>query len=150
MDLARVALAVQDGFTVVCATCEWLHRARDSGQQCCGKSQCAGPLAGKQYKDYKGPITEFANMCFVCGSKSTHAIRHNGGGRVFGLCREHLRLVNNVAPAGAVPTRITHVVADNRVIPAENLLAPKKKSLIEEIMKVESHFASKADVSDED
>lgn len=98
LDPTKVALAVNSGLSVVCATCEHFWAAQDRGSESCGQ-RCGGPMSGGAFDKYKGPITDFSKMCFRCGAPATHAVRAVGNVRVLGCCREHIEIIQQWKPA---------------------------------------------------
>jgi hypothetical protein len=103
LDGTKVALVVSQGLSVVCATCEKYWQARDNGKpghECLAVGPCGSPIAGDVFHQYVGPMTQFGEFCFVCGLKSTHAIRVKGYVRVIGCCSTHIRLVNDLRAEG--------------------------------------------------
>jgi len=110
IDPTKVAVAVGRGLSVVCATCEKYHRARDKGvpgDKCLSMDGCGSPIAGDTFHEYEGPMTRLDMFCFVCGARSTHAIRVKGHVRVVGCCRDHVDLVRGLKAEGASPVHIT-------------------------------------------
>jgi hypothetical protein len=82
---------------------------------------------------YKGPIQDKGRWCFACGRDATHALRIPDG-TTFGVCPDHLRLVNSVHAVGLpTPPELT-VLGPER---------PKPKSLAAAIAEVENHFQQK-------
>lgn len=91
--------ALKDGYPITCATCVHFYAARAAGHPTCGKTQCGGPIVGKDFPDYKGqiPRSKFAEICLRCGSKelSCH-VAVPGKEQRFGLCKEHERTFDGV------------------------------------------------------
>lgn len=103
LDAQRVAIAVAQGLSVVCATCEKYWTARDAGvpdDRCLAVDGCGSPIAGDSFHEYRGPMIQFDQFCFVCGNKSTHAVRVADSLRVIGCCGEHIGLVKKLKPKG--------------------------------------------------
>lgn len=103
LDGTKVALALVDGLSIVCATCEKYWQARDIGKpghECMASEPCGSPIAGDVFHQYVGPITQFDEWCFVCGMKSTHALRVKGYVRVIGCCDQHVKLVKELRADG--------------------------------------------------
>jgi len=72
----------------VCSWCEHLHNAvdRSSGENIsvCGE-KCGGPLAGKAFPEYKGPLGgNLSGACFLCGGEPTASVSIGGG--MLGIC----------------------------------------------------------------
>ncbi len=109
LDPLRIALAVQDGLSVVCATCTKYWDARDRGvpdNRCLAVDGCGSPIAGDVFHEYSGPMTQFDRFCFVCGKEATHALRVNGLVRVIGCCGGHVDIVKDLKPEGRSPVNI--------------------------------------------
>ena len=69
----------------VCAWCEHWHNAIDNGSNIgCGK-ECGGPVVGKGFPLYKGPI-DLSKYCFICGNDATSCVRI--GGKLIGVCNK--------------------------------------------------------------
>lgn len=134
---AKVALAVQGGYSIYCATCTKYWDYKDKGASNCGaKDGCKGPLFGGSFHEYDGPITEHARQCFACGQASRYIL--TGGKRDFGVCSNHVAMFEG-----------DKYLVDSKsreVIPASSLARRPKKSLIQEIMKVEEYYAKKAGI----
>lgn len=97
----EVRKATADGLSIVCATCRWYWKARQSGiegHQCAAQKPCHGPISGGVFPEYDGPITDFANLCFVCGKRSRYGIAVKGNIRVIGVCDAHLHLMKDRLP----------------------------------------------------
>jgi len=112
LDQSREALRL--GFPITCATCERLHCAWDTGASDCGHTEtCGGPILGRDFPDYKGPIKRvaFAELCLICGSSDLrlHVVSNQSR---FGLCNAHRRIFDRshgsktllpmVVPVGSV------------------------------------------------
>lgn len=145
MSPEKIGLAVQKGLSVVCATCERYWEGRDKGlpePRCATPRPCGSPLAGKEFPEYKGPITSFERWCFVCGQNARYGIRLPGGKRTFALCKEHIGLLNEIEPVGLDKSVEPEVRAardgDERL-----LIKVEKKSLAAAIAEVEAHYAKK-------
>jgi hypothetical protein len=98
--------AIRLGFPITCATCEHLYIAWDKQADDCGKTAtCGGPIFGRNYPDYKGPLTPEAmeRLCLICGSDKIdfHVLV---GRRRFGLCVSHRG-------------RLDHIIARNVTSP---------------------------------
>jgi hypothetical protein len=114
-DPTKVAIAVSSGLSIVCATCENYWRARDlakPGDQCMATEPCGSPIAGDVFHQYVGPMSQFDEWCFVCGSPSTQALRVKGFVRVIGCCNAHVHLVRDMRPEGKAA--VTVVIQSNR------------------------------------
>jgi len=148
MTPAEIALAAADGYSVVCASCRHLHRARAiQGKAAqCGQPACGGPLAGRDFPEYDGPITDFTRWCFVCGESSAFAAVVRGSDRALGLCKEHLRFMQHVRPVHSDGSeRVIEEVKtpDGRLVRPDQLLGKPPRSLVQEIVKAEREFAER-------
>lgn len=154
MNSVRVRLAVSSGLSAVCATCTKYWKARDAGipgDRCLSQTACGSPLAGHAFQEYDGPIRNMERWCFVCGEESTHAAVHDETGKRFGLCTNHVKLVEQIQPMGRknhriwwddpLPPRV--VTAGGKLISVDKLLGRPKKSLFEAIMEVENYYEEK-------
>lgn len=90
MSPAKIGLAVQGGLCVVCATCERYWAAQDRGRPHCGKD-CGGPVSGRAFPKYKGPMRDMTRHCFVCGDTTMHVVHHPL--RKLGVCEQHRTMV---------------------------------------------------------
>lgn len=103
LDAEKIALAVANGLSIVCSTCENYWKARDMGvpnNRCLAQDGCGSPIAGDVFHEYKGPMTQFDRFCFVCGMKATHAVRVDRYVRVVGICSDHVSMVKRLKPEG--------------------------------------------------
>lgn len=98
MDAARVALEVQKGLSIICATCERYWQGKEQGTSCLDPGVCGSPFAGLTFSHYKGPITDFSRWCFVCGSSADFGVRVGRTSRVFGICQEHVGFFKEIEP----------------------------------------------------
>lgn len=134
LDPAKVGLAVQQGLSVVCATCAHFWAAQERRQETCAPpGNCAGPLAGLDFPQYRGPITDFSRWCFACGVNASHALKLSSG-KVFGICKDHLRLIHSVHAVGLPDPHLS-------VLGPEQL---QRKSLAAAIFEVETYYDKKA------
>lgn len=133
LDPVKIARATAGGLSVVCATCEKYWRAVDQGlDRCLASQSCGSPLAGLTFPEYLGPLNDegFRLYCFVCGGKSSHGVRVKGKLRVIGVCRDHLKLFQELAPRGKAPPKLSEELStagDQQDL--EKLLEPPKKTL---------------------
>ena len=94
--------ALKGGFPITCATCEHLKTAFDSDADDCGKMlTCGGPIFGRSYPDYIGPlkIDQYDKICLKCGSPAVD-FHVYGSVRRFGLCFAHEGIFNKVDGPG--------------------------------------------------
>lgn len=111
----RVRDALRTGFPISCASCDHLHRAWETNAVDCGKTAtCGGPIFGKAYPDYKGPLPEqaFEKLCLICGKDRIdyHVVL---GPRRFGLCFSHRAVFDKISDLKASKPLI--VLAPGRV-----------------------------------
>ena len=114
LDPLKMALATANGLSAICATCETFWEADDRGADSCGQA-CGGPVSGGDFPKYKGPLTNFAALCFVCGGKPTHAVKGNKSLRVFGCCYGHLSVIQKMKPEGKEAIDVVMKSADGKV-----------------------------------
>jgi hypothetical protein len=103
--------ALNEGFPITCATCEHLKTAFDTNSDNCGKIlTCGGPIFGRAYPDYIGPIkTEhYAKLCLKCGSPEVD-YRVYGAINPFGLCFAHRNIFNKVDGPGVKKPIVTSI-----------------------------------------
>lgn len=104
MDLPSDAEAkrlVRSGLFYVCATCSKWHEGMALGKDTCAGVACGSPVRRKDYPEYFGKIKDFSALCFVCGSEEVLAFaKVEGSDRQFGLCREHLEIVDDYIGRG--------------------------------------------------
>lgn len=104
LDPHLVEAAVRSGLSSVCATCRKYWEGRDKGlpePQCTAVTKCGSPLAGDDFHEYDGPITEFDRWCFVCAEPSKYGIKVKDRKRVIGVCVKHIKLLADLKPIGA-------------------------------------------------
>jgi hypothetical protein len=99
--------ALSYGFPITCATCEHLQDSWERNAEDCGKTiTCGGPIFGRYFPDYKGPLTQrdLENVCLKCGTSRIDFHVH-GGLRRFGLCYPHKDIFDGIdAPGTQQPT----------------------------------------------
>lgn len=105
MDQEAVEKALASGAPISCATCPFFH----DGNSHCGKSECGGPGAGRDFPSYGGPIPreKFAERCLVCGS-SDPGFMIVGLDTKFGLCKKHAKVYEHVGQED--PDKLRHPV----------------------------------------
>lgn len=80
---------------VVCGTCKKYHEGRALGKSVCTGVACGGPISRRDYPEYDGDIKDFSGICFACGSEDTLAYAQvAGSAKKFGLCKDHLELID--------------------------------------------------------
>lgn len=148
LDPVKIAVAVSSGLSAVCATCDkyWAARERGvPGDRCLSIDNCGSPLAGDDFHEYKGPLTDLRHFCFVCGNKSKYGIVSKGKTNIVGVCESHVDFVKKYRP---ISKEIIRPQLGIRTVTGEDPLKPKPepKSLMKAIYDVEQHFADKAGV----
>jgi hypothetical protein len=103
--------ALQAGFPITCASCEYLHNAQKTDAQNCGRLlTCGGPIFGRSFPDYKGPLTPEAleKICLICGSQTIdfHIL---AGLRRLGLCFKHRAVFSRPLGPGATAPMIVKI-----------------------------------------
>jgi len=137
---------MQGGLSSICATCTNYWQARERGvpgDGCLAKADCAGPAAGGDFPEYRGPITDFSRWCFVCGEDADFGVRAEGRIRTVGVCEKHVRLLADVCPDRGTLDPKTLIRGGNGTFTAQQLIGPEKKSLMRAIGEVEAYYASK-------
>lgn len=127
VDPKKVQLAVLNGLSIVCATCENYWKARDvglEGDQCLAKTPCGSPIAGDVFHEYIGPMTAFDRWCFACGAEAAFALRVKSMVRVIGCCAKHIELVRTLKPESKDAISITVYSKDGEG-ESDKLEAPK-------------------------
>lgn len=143
-DLAEAA--VRSGLSAVCATCSRYWEGRDKGlpePRCTAKSKCGSPLAGDDFHEYSGPITEFDQQCFVCAGPSRYGISVRGRERVIGVCAEHAKLLSDLQPVEAPAPELFLRSAGGRTFVPAALQGRPARTLSQAIAEVESYYAAK-------
>ena len=141
LDAAKIGLAVQSGMSVVCATCERYWEGRDRGlpePKCTARKPCGSPLAGSTFPEYKGPMTVFDRFCFVCGDRAKYGVRV-GQSRVFGMCAEHIGLMEQLEPVGLNGVPAAEILATKKA-DLDFLKIRPKKTVGQAIAEAEAHF----------
>lgn len=150
---AKVGLAVQGGLSIICATCNryWEGRERGlPGSLCTSTSGCGSPLAGDDFHDYDGPITDLTRWCFMCGSEASYAVQSPPSVRLFGVCEEHTKALSELRPVDMTQAQAQR--ADQMVAKSESgeavrpfrLLKPRKKTLRDLIAATEAEWDAAA------
>lgn len=94
--------AVSAGFPITCASCDYFQSAQKAGADDCGRMMtCGGPIFGRNFPDYKGPLTPeiMEKICLICGSDRVefHIL---AGLRRFSLCTRHRSIFDRVRGPG--------------------------------------------------
>ena len=89
-EMAKMEIAV--GMSAVCAWCEHWHNAKLRGERVKCGLPCGGPVSGKSFPMYKGPMAgKLHMMCFICGEEAEVGLNWKGG--FIGVC-------NRMGPMG--------------------------------------------------
>lgn len=98
MNQESIDWALRNGAPVTCATCRHFHE----GNMHCGKTECGGPGAGRDFPSYDGPIPreKFVERCLVCGSSEIKFyVMVPGSTTKFSLCKKHRKVYQHVGAA---------------------------------------------------
>jgi hypothetical protein len=128
LDGTKVALAVESGLSIICATCDRYWGARDRGvpgDACLSERPCGGPLAGDTFHNYRGPMTQFDEFCFRCGDRATKVLRVKGHVRPIGCCDTHESMMRKVKPENRPAVNLV-IVSNDSVKSSEELSAEKE------------------------
>ena len=140
MDANNVARAVQQGYSIVCATCRKLWRGKDAGFDGC-LAKCTGPIGGDTFPEYDGDMPDMVRWCFVCGCDSDYALQVGQKPRRVGVCKVHLTHLHELVPAdGIVPDGQLYAVRNGGMVRVERILR-KPATLAQEIVKQELAWA---------
>lgn len=90
----EVYKSIVSGMNVVCSFCEHYYEARDKfgeGSDC-GVTKCGGPMVGRNFPEYKGPLdrSKFKSICLCCGSSDISYFILIKGEKSFGICNTHV------------------------------------------------------------
>lgn len=96
----RIQNEIHSGTSPVCASCKHFWVAKDAGLESCGQD-CGGPIAGKDFPKYDGPMTSLDKFCFACISEADYVVRSVGASRLVGICRRHLPLLDRLRTTAA-------------------------------------------------
>ena len=92
--------ALKQGFPITCATCVHFYAACAQGLPSCGKTECGGPVVGRDFPDYQGQIAreKFSEICLLCGDSNIRYKVVVGGKPRFALCEQHKSAFSGVVP----------------------------------------------------
>ena len=141
--------ARKNKLSIFCASCTRYWDARDRGvpgAQCMSTAmpKCCSPLAGGEFHDYHGPITDFARWCFVCGAPSHQGVQAAGKHRLFGVCAAHLAFISRLKPAEGEAAFLV-VRTPHALVPVEALVRPAKPSaLVREMLATQEEWDHEA------
>lgn len=147
MDGVRVGLAIQRGVSIVCATCKryWEGRARRLPEpKCTAVRPCGSPLAALTFPEYDGPMTDFAQWCFVCGGRATKGVKVREESRIIGMCDEHVQWLGKVEPVGLKLNgeNLTDIIDRERGrVSQARFFGPERKTLGQAISETEVELA---------
>jgi len=100
------------GYAFPCACCFKLHRAIGRGLEFCEHARdqsCGGPLLGKAFPMYEGPLTKtaIASKCFCCGENADYLAELPRGAGFLGACTKHGEMLrpqsSQAVEPGALP-----------------------------------------------
>ena len=145
--MVRVGQAVASGVSIVCATCKryWEGREKQLPEpKCTAVSPCGSPLASLTFPEYDGPMTDFTQWCFVCGSKASKGVKVREEPRVIGMCDEHVAWLGKVEPVGLKLNgeNLTDII-DRQMgrVSSDRFIRPEKKTLFQTIAETEAELA---------
>jgi hypothetical protein len=105
LDPTKIALAVETGLSIMCATCTnyWVARERGVlGHRCIvPEGTCGSPIAGMDFPLYDGPITAPEGCCFVCGGEPSYLVTTQSK-KVFAMCEKHIGMLDTLRPDAAM------------------------------------------------
>jgi len=135
---------IAQGVSPVCATCTKYWQGREKNlprPQCTTITSCGSPIAGDTFSQYEGIITDFTRWCFVCASESDFAVQVRDDERVVGVCKGHVRLLNELeaSEVGSQAELLMLASAKGR-LPLLQLIPKPKKSLFQAIAETEAEF----------
>lgn len=113
----------------VCRHCEYMAKAEDGGQKICGVKECGGPLKGRLFPKYKGPleVTSLATHCFVCGDLAGINISMPDMSRTLAVCERHVQFANLEIDRSVIKPEDMGVVTTKKVeVPLEEMLGLPK------------------------
>ena len=143
LDFHLVEAAVRSGLSTVCATCRRYWEGRERGlpePRCTSRTGCGSPLAGGDFHEYDGPITEFDRWCFVCSADAKYGVRARDKRRLFGVCEAHVRLLHDLKPVNAAVMDPVLRSGGGKELLAADLLPARRKSLAAAIADAEKEF----------
>lgn len=127
-----IALARARGVGFICATCDHYaagRRQRLPGHKCTAEKPCGGPIAGKVFPEYKGPVSDLSAVCFVCGGDATHGVRPNGQEKAVGCCEKHLTVLENFRVQDAPAQGVQASKGGEGFVPLDVFMRPRKRLL---------------------
>jgi len=141
LNVLDIRSVVAKGVSSVCATCSRFWKGRDVGlpfPSCTAERPCGGPIAGLDFPEYDGPLTEFDRFCFVCGGTGVYGVKIPNRTKVIGMCRPHLSLLDRLCVEDEGTSPIEVHSAKGIIIPIGGRLT--RRTLVEEIYETELQF----------
>ena len=138
-----VITEVRQGVSPVCATCKHYWSGRERGlprPQCTTVLPCGSPIAGDTFSQYKGPITDFEQFCFVCSREANFAVKVREEKRMIGICRDHVVLLSRIEASVGDKAHLIQLTSGNGRLPLLQLLPKPKPSLFAAIAASEQEF----------
>jgi len=109
MEFEVIERTLAKGVPLTCASCKLYYE----GDGHCGRMQtCGGPLAGRDFPDYDGPIPKekFVEVCLICGNpKAPYLIV--GLTTKFALCAAHQSIYDKIPASEGVIARPVNTLA---------------------------------------
>lgn len=143
LDPLLVEATIKSGLSAVCATCRKYWEGREKGlpePRCTAQTSCGSPLAGDDFHEYDGPITEFDRWCFVCAESSRYGVSVRGRKRIVGVCDKHVRLLADLKPVAMDVAAPVIRSATGASYQPEELIPREKPSLFAAIQEAEKSF----------
>jgi hypothetical protein len=139
-----VVAEIAQGVSPVCATCTQYWRGREIGlprPRCATLVRCGSPIAGDTFSQYEGIITDFGRWCFVCASEADFAVQVRDEERLIGVCKGHVRLLNELeASEVGDQSPVLRLATGRGRLPLLQLLPKPKKGLFQAIAETEAEF----------
>jgi len=130
-----MAMPVADqSLCFMCRFCEHMADAEDRKEKVCGVKDCGGPMKGRLFPKYRGPLeaASMASRCFVCGEPGPINISMPDMSRTLSVCERHVQFANLEIDRTAIAPEDMGVVTTRKVeVPLEEalgLVSPKEES----------------------
>jgi hypothetical protein len=133
LDTRRVAEAARSGLSIVCATCQRYWEGRDLGRDSCNQPDCGGPVLGRDFPKYVGELPDLQRWCFACGRDSDFSIKVPQGVHSVGVCKEHVRLLQDLVPATPVDGKLI-LQTGGKFVTLEQIREPTKPTLMQQLI----------------
>lgn len=125
LDMMKVFAEIRSGLACVCATCENYWEGRDRGSTGCAVPLCCGPMGGKTFPKYRGPMTDFSRFCFVCSGDSDYTVHVVGEDRVLGVCASHVSTLDNYDGVNTKPRNVNIYLSGGGIsLPGGGVILP--------------------------